>query len=280
MPLNPSKTLKRKNATFPPRRTLRARTEVGCPDASEPGQQKTFTRSYQKNAEPPNTSCVYLGTRISTATPLCSTATPDQRKTEKMQRRAAAKRKFRTCLSPPPPTSLTPQFRTTQLSVHPNSCSTPFCIRRPRLATPDNSRLLENLYSAHAARFSHQIRLVTRPGERTPPVLMGMALAAAGRSTALHYNNLLLLESIHWRPQMIAELRSQWAKIASTFASLDLPSQQVMAQLWSCVYQIMKIHVLNAEMPQSKTCLRCTDDQTTTMQNPIICTPANLPLRL
>jgi hypothetical protein len=108
-----------------------------------------------------------------------------------------------------------------------------------------NNTLRENPFGSHGTRFSHQLLLVGGPNRRIP--LAGTILAAAGRSAALRYDNLLLRDTFYWRPRLITELRSLWAEIALTFASLDLPTPQVMARLWSRVYQFMHIQAQRAE---------------------------------
>ncbi len=101
-----------------------------------------------------------------------------------------------------------------------------------------NNILREYPFGPHGARFSHQLLLVRGPSRRIP--LAGTILAAARRSAALRYDNLLLRDTFYWRPRLIADLGSSWAEIALTFASLDPPTPRVMAQLWSGVYQIIR----------------------------------------
>ena len=114
---------------------------------------------------------------------------------------------------------------------------TPYVPRKPRL----------NEHGLPAASFGHQIRLLRLPNERYLWPSRGIALAAAGRSADLPYEDLLLRDPFLWRPNLMFALRQDWVKVCDTFASPEFPTVRTMAILWNGVKIIMKIRATRAE---------------------------------
>ena len=114
---------------------------------------------------------------------------------------------------------------------------TPYVPRKPRL----------NEHGLPAASFGHQIRLLRLPNERYLWPSRGIALAAAGRSADLPYEDLLLRAPFLWRPNLMFALRQDWAKACDTFASPEFPTIRTMAILWNGVKIIMKLRATRAE---------------------------------
>ena len=247
MPVKPSKNLPRKTSTLSLRRSPRTKRNDIPPDSASPTPQKFSTTSYQKHAEPTTTVFSYLGLRISTTDPSIEIDKPDQRQTERKTCRSAIGRILKSRHSLPfSHDDHLPIRDDTTLSAPQLLAALHPLVYDALVLSPEYDNILrENTFGPHGARFSHQLLLVGGPSRRIP--LAGTILAAAGRSAALRYDNLLLRDTFHWRPRLIADLRSSWAEIALTFASLDPPTPRVMALLWSGVYQIMHIRAQRAE---------------------------------
>ncbi len=114
---------------------------------------------------------------------------------------------------------------------------TPYVPRRPRL----------DAHGLPVAAFGHQIRLLRLPNERCLWSSRGVALAAAGRSADLPYEDLLLRDPFLWRPNLMFALRKDWVEACDTFASSEPPTTRTMAVLWGRVKTIMELRATRAE---------------------------------
>jgi hypothetical protein len=99
-----------------------------------------------------------------------------------------------------------------------------------------------------AASFSHQISIAVPRGVRvTFFFARGTALAAAGRSADIRYENPMLWKPLLFRPHTIFNLRRDWAEETTSFADVGPPTPRTLAILWNGVKFIMGIRVLRAE---------------------------------
>jgi hypothetical protein len=97
------------------------------------------------------------------------------------------------------------------------------------------------------AAFGHQIRLLLLPNERCKWSSRGVALAAAGRSADLPYEDLLLRAPFLWRPNLMFALLKDWVEACVTFASSEHPTTRTLAALWGRVKTIMELRAKRAE---------------------------------
>ena len=98
------------------------------------------------------------------------------------------------------------------------------------------------------ASFGHQIRLLPPPDiSFITSSTWGVAMAAAGRSANIHYENPLLRNPLIHRPQTTFLLRQDWAEASASFAALGPPTPRTLAILWNGVKTVMETRVLRAE---------------------------------
>ena len=114
---------------------------------------------------------------------------------------------------------------------------TPYVPRKPRL----------DEHGLPVASFSHQIRLLLPSNKRFIWANSGVALAAAGRSANLPYENLLLRDPFLWRPNLMFALRQDWVNACNTFASPEPPTTRTLVALWGGVKAIMGLRATRAE---------------------------------
>ena len=114
---------------------------------------------------------------------------------------------------------------------------TPYVPRKPRL----------DEHGLPAAFFSHQIRLLLPPNERFIWSSSGVALAAAGRSANLPYEDPLLSDPFLWRPNLMFALRQDWVNACDALASPEPPTTCTLAVLWGGVKTIMGLRATRAE---------------------------------
>ena len=131
--------------------------------------------------------------------------------------------------------SPTTSFRAT--TVFKALALTPYVPRKPRL----------DAHGLPVASFGHQIRLLLPSNKRFIWANSGVALAAAGRSANLPYENLLLRDPFLWRPTLMFALRQDWVNACNTFASPEPPTTRTLVALWGGVKAIMGLRATRAE---------------------------------
>ena len=97
------------------------------------------------------------------------------------------------------------------------------------------------------ASFGHQIRLDVSPDSRFSFFNSGLAMAAAGRSADIHYDNPLLRKSPICCPRTIFNLRQSWEEVSTSFATLGPPTSRTLARLWIGIKIFMETRVQRAE---------------------------------